>query len=153
MKIKRTSLSSTIWRKHENLENSLKEKDSLLSIVKGSLAEAHLQSDKQRIKISDQDARIETLSKELKETKTTLEDSTSRFNRESDALNMKVKAEAKKNFKLSETLKTLQDRCFGFTTQCSFRLKGIFNSIGATSEEVNHSAKDIPRELEWIEKN
>jgi hypothetical protein len=53
MKIKRTSLSSTIWRKHENLENSLKEKDSLLSIVKGSLAEAHLQSDKQRIKISD----------------------------------------------------------------------------------------------------
>jgi hypothetical protein len=54
----------------------LKEKDSFLSIVKGSLAEAHLQSEKQSIQISDQDARIETLSKELKETKTTLEDST-----------------------------------------------------------------------------
>jgi hypothetical protein len=31
-------------------------------------------------------------------------------------------------------------------------LKGIFNSYGATSEEVNHSTEDIPRALEWIEK-
>jgi hypothetical protein len=84
----------------------LKEKDSLLSIAEGSLAEAHLQSKKQSIQILDQDARIERLSKELKETKTTLEDSTSTFNRESEALNMKVKAEAEKNLKLSETLKT-----------------------------------------------
>jgi hypothetical protein len=65
---------------------------------------------------------------------------------------MKVKAETEKNFKLSETLKTLQDRCFGFATQCSSRLRGIFNSVGATSEEVNHSVEDIPRALGWIEK-
>jgi hypothetical protein len=31
-------------------------------------------------------------------------------------------------------------------------VEGIFNSVGATSEEVNHSAEDIPRALGWIEK-
>jgi hypothetical protein len=58
---------------------------------------------------------------------------------------MKIKAEAEKSFKLSETLKSLRERCFGFATQCSARLK--FNSVGATSEEANHSAEDIPWEL------
>jgi hypothetical protein len=56
------------------------------------------------------------LNKELERTKTTLQDSTSRFNRESEALNLKVKAKAEKKFKLSETVKTLRDRCFDFAT-------------------------------------
>jgi hypothetical protein len=30
-------------------------------------------------------------------------------------------------------------------------LKGIFNSVGATSEEINPSAEDIPRAFEHIE--
>jgi DNA repair exonuclease SbcCD ATPase subunit len=143
---------SDLEQKIENLENSLKEKDSLLSIAEGSLAEARLQNMKQSIQILDQNAKIERLNKELKETKTTLEDNTSRFNRESEALNMKVKVETEKNFKLSETFKTLRDRCFGFVMQCSSRLRGIFNYVGATSKEVNHSAKDIPRAIRWIEK-
>jgi hypothetical protein len=117
-------------KKIENLENSLKEKDSLLSIAEGYIAEARLRSEKQSIQISDQDARIERLNKELEKTKATLHDSPSQFNRESEALNLKVKAEAKKNFKLRETLKTLWDRCFGFATQCSSRLISIFNFIG-----------------------
>jgi hypothetical protein len=65
---------------------------------------------------------------------------------------MKVKDEAEKNFKLRETLKTLRDRCFSFATQCSARLKDIFNSVRATSEEASHSAEDIPKALGWIEK-
>jgi hypothetical protein len=65
---------------------------------------------------------------------------------------MKVKAKAKKNFKLSEILKTLRDRRFSFATQCSSRLKGIFNYVGATSEKVSHSAQDILGALGWIEK-
>jgi hypothetical protein len=31
-------------------------------------------------------------------------------------------------------------------------VKEHFNSVGATSDEVNHSAEDIPKALEWIEK-
>jgi hypothetical protein len=81
-----------------------------------------------------------------------LEESTSRFNRESEALNIKVKAKFEKSFKLSETLKALRDRCFGFVTQCSARLKDIFNSVRATSEEASHSTEDIPGALWWIEK-
>jgi hypothetical protein len=81
-----------------------------------------------------------------------LQDSTSRFNREAEVLNLKVKAETKKNFKLCEALKTLRDKCFGFATQWSSRLKSILNSVGATSEETNHSTEDIPKELEWVEK-
>jgi hypothetical protein len=72
-----------------------------------------------------------------------LEENTSRFSREFEALNMKIKAEAKKSSKLSETLKALRDRCFGFATQCSTWLKDIFNSVRATFEEASHSAEDI----------
>jgi hypothetical protein len=57
-----------------------------------------------------------------------------------------------KNFKLCEALKTLWDKCFGFATLCSSRLRSIFNSVGATSEEANHSAEDIPKALKWIER-
>jgi hypothetical protein len=60
---------SDLEKKIEHLENSLKERDALLSLVKGSLAEARLQSEKQGILISNQDVRIEKSSKELKETK------------------------------------------------------------------------------------
>jgi hypothetical protein len=56
-------------KKIENLEKSLKGKYSLLSIAEGSLAEARLQSEKQSIQVSDQDTRIERLSKELEKTK------------------------------------------------------------------------------------
>jgi hypothetical protein len=28
----------------------------------------------------------------------------------------------------------------------------IFNSVGATSAEANHCAEDIPKALEWIER-
>ena len=84
-------------KKIETLENSLKEKDSLLNIAEGSLAEARLRSEKQSIQILEQNTRIEELNKELEKIKSTLQDSTSRFNREAEVLNLKVKAEAKKN--------------------------------------------------------
>jgi chromosome segregation ATPase len=136
----------------ETLENSLKEKDSLLNIAEGSLTKARLLSEKQSIQISEQDARIEELNKELEKTKSTLQDNTSRFNHEAKVLNLKVKVNVEKNFKLCEALKTLRDKCFGFATHCSSRLRSIFNFVGATSEEANHSAKDIPKALEWIER-
>jgi DNA repair exonuclease SbcCD ATPase subunit len=119
-------------------EDSLKEKDSLLRSTKGSLAEAQAQNEK--------------LSKELKKTQTLLEENSSRFNRETEALNMTVKVEAEKNMKLSETLKDLKNKCFSFAAQCTARLKSIFNSVGAASEEANLSAEDIPEALECIEK-
>jgi hypothetical protein len=126
-------------KKDETLENSLKEKDSLLNIAEGFLTKAHLRSEKQNIQILEQNARIEELNKELEKTKSTLRDNMSRFNHEAEVLNLKVKVEVEKNFKLCEALKTLRDKCFGFATQCSSQLRSIFNSVGATSEEANHS--------------
>jgi hypothetical protein len=87
----------------------------LLHSAKGSLTEAHAQNKK--------------LSKELKEAQTLLEENSSRFNRETEALNMTLKVEAEKNLKLSEALRTLKDKCFNFASQCTTRLKSIFNSI------------------------
>jgi septal ring factor EnvC (AmiA/AmiB activator) len=115
--------------KIRKLEDSLKEKDSLLHSTEGSLAEARAQNEK--------------LSKELKETQTLLEENSSRFSHETKALNMTIKVEAEKNLKLNETLKALNNKCFSFTTQCTARLKSIFNSVGAASEEANLSAEDI----------
>jgi predicted nuclease with TOPRIM domain len=116
----------------------LKEKDSLLHSTEGSLVEAQVQNEK--------------LSKELKETQILLEENSSRFSRETEALNMRIKVEAEKNLKLSEALKALTNKCFNFTARCTARLKSIFNSVGAASEEASLSTKDIPEHLNALRK-
>jgi predicted nuclease with TOPRIM domain len=75
----------------DELETSLKEKDSLPHSAEGSLGEVRSQNEK--------------LSKELEAARTILEENSNRFNRESEALNATIKDEAKKNLKLSETVK------------------------------------------------
>jgi hypothetical protein len=92
------------------------------------------------------------MSKELEEAKKLLERNSDRFNHEPEALNATIKAEVENNLKLNETIKTLRNKCFSFSTQCITRLKDIFNSIGAVSEEVNLSAEDIPGALRCVEK-
>jgi hypothetical protein len=67
-------------------------------------------------------------------------------------LNARVELEIEKNVKLSKTITKLRDRCFGFAAQCIARLKGIFNSVEAASEEVTPSSEDILGALEYIEK-
>jgi hypothetical protein len=111
----------------------------LLHSTEGSLAEAQAQNKK--------------LSKELKEAQTLLEENSSRFNRETEALNMTLKVEAEKNLKLSEALRTLKDKCFNFSSQCTARLKSIFNSVGAATEEASLSAENVPEALECVEKD
>jgi chromosome segregation ATPase len=124
--------------KIKKLETSLKEKDTLLHLAKGSLAGAQ--------------SRNEKLSKELEEARTLLEKNSDRFNHEFEALNARIKAEVEKNVKLSETVKILRDKCFSFATRCIARLKGIFHSVGAAFEEVALSAEDIRGALECVEK-
>jgi chromosome segregation ATPase len=69
--------------KIKKLENSLKQKGSLLRSAEGSLAEAHSQNEK--------------LSKELNEARTLLEKNSDRFDRKSKALDVKIEAEIEKN--------------------------------------------------------
>jgi septal ring factor EnvC (AmiA/AmiB activator) len=95
--------------KIRKLEDSLKEKGSLLHSTEGSLAEDRAQN--------------ERLSKELKETQILLEENSSRFSRETKGLNMTIKVEAEKNLKLSEALKALKNKCFNFVARCTARLK------------------------------
>jgi septal ring factor EnvC (AmiA/AmiB activator) len=123
--------------KIKKLEDSLKEKDELLCSVVGLLAEAQAQNKKLR--------------KELAEAQTLLEENSSRFNHESEALKMTLKVEAEKNMKLSEVLRALKERCFN-SSQCTARLKSIFNSVGAASEEASLSAEDVPGALKCVEK-
>ena len=66
--------------KIKRLEDSLKEKDDSLHSAEGSLAKAQAQNEK--------------LIKELKEAHMLLEENSSRFNRETEALNMTIKVEA-----------------------------------------------------------
>jgi hypothetical protein len=122
--------------KIKKLEDSLKEKDDLLHATEGSLAKAQAQNEKLR--------------KELKETHILLGENSSRFKCETEALNMTIKVEAEKNLKLSEGLKTLKNKCFNFVTQCTARLKSIFNSVGAASKEASLSVEDIPGALECV---
>jgi phage-related tail fiber protein len=67
-------------------------------------------------------------------------------------LNSTLKVEAKKNMKLNETLRTLKERCFNFASQCTARLRSIFNSVGAATEEASLYVEDVPVALECVEK-
>jgi hypothetical protein len=49
-------------------------------------------------------------------------------------------------------MKALKERCFEFASQCTARLRSIFDSVGAASKETNLSTEDIPGALECIEK-
>jgi hypothetical protein len=62
-----------------------------------------------------------------------------------------IKAETERNTKLHEDFENLRNKCADFATRCVNRLKGIFNSIGAASEEITPSAEDIPRAFDHIE--
>jgi chromosome segregation ATPase len=123
--------------KIKKLEDSLKEKDILLQSAKGSLTKAMSQNDK--------------LSGELDEARATLNKRSEHFDHETKELKAKVKAEAERNAKLSETVKNLRDKCSGFVARCINRLKEIFNSVGATSKEITPSTKDIPGAFDHIE--
>jgi hypothetical protein len=123
--------------KIKELEGSLKEKYILLQTAEGSLAEARSQNTK--------------LSEELDEARTVLDKSSWCFDHETKELEAKVKAETKRNMKLHEAFENLRNKCANFTTWCVNRLNGIFNSVGAASEEINPSAEDIPGAFDHIE--
>jgi hypothetical protein len=63
----------------------------------------------------------------------------------------KCKAEADKNTKLQESLKELQNKCLEFSSCCVQWLKKVFSSVGASSEDITPSSKDIPNTFEHIE--
>jgi hypothetical protein len=48
-------------------------------------------------------------------------------------------------------LKELQNICLSFGNRCVQRLKKIFGSVGASSEEFTPSAEDLPSTFEHIE--
>jgi hypothetical protein len=123
--------------KVKELENSLMDKDKMLCLAEGFLAAAQTQNKK--------------LGKELADAQALLKENSYRFNQENKVLKAILKVEIEKNTKLSETLRALKERCFEFASQCTARLKSIFNSVGAASEETSLSAEDIPGALECIE--
>jgi hypothetical protein len=109
----------------------------LLQTAEGALAELQSQNAK--------------LSEELDESRKFLDESLRCFNRETNELEAKVKVETERNSKLHEAFENLRNKCAGFGTRCANRLKGIFNSVGAASEEIKPSAEYIPGAFDHIE--
>jgi hypothetical protein len=66
-------------------------------------------------------------------------------------LQAKSEAEDDKNTKLQKSLRDLRNKCSEFATRCVHRLKWIFSSVGASSEEIAPSVEDIPKTFEHIE--
>jgi hypothetical protein len=56
-----------------------------------------------------------------------------------------------KGSNLQKSLRELQDKCLEFSNRCVQRLRQIFNSVGASSEEFNPSVEDLPETFEHIE--
>jgi hypothetical protein len=129
----------------KELKTFLAEKDSKVKNVEADLAKAHLRIKDPNFRISDQDKHLEEAHSKLKE-------SENRYEHEVRDLKDKVKVEAEKSSKLSKALKLLWETYSGFATRCSTRLREIFSSVGAISGEQNYSTKDIPKALEFVEK-
>jgi hypothetical protein len=123
--------------KIKDFEASLEKKDFLLQATEGSLTE-----------LQDENT---MLNEELLKARTTLKEKSKRFEEERKELQAKSEAKAEKNTKLHESLKDLQNKCSEFATRCVHRLKGIFSSVGASSEEIAPSAEDMPKAFKHIE--
>jgi hypothetical protein len=117
----------------ENLENKIKDqttafekKEFELQTTEGLLAEA--------------EAKITELNMKL-------------FGSEQEKLKLNEKLEAKiqNGLVLKKSLIDLQNKCLKFSNQCVQRLKKVFYSVGASSEEFVPSAEDLPGAFEHIE--
>jgi hypothetical protein len=123
--------------KIKDCEASLEKKDFLLQATEGSLVE--LQAENTR------------LNEELLQAQATLKKNSECFEQEKKELQAKCKAEADKNTKLQESLKELRNKCLEFASRCVQRLKGVFISVGASSEEIAPSVEDITDTFKHIE--
>jgi hypothetical protein len=123
--------------KIKDFEASLQMNDFLLQAAEGSLVEIEAENAK--------------LSEELLNVRTSLKEKSERFEQERKELQAKSEAKVEKSSKLQETLKDLRNKCSDFATCCAHRLKGVFNSVGASSEEIAPSIEDIPKAFEHIE--
>jgi hypothetical protein len=116
--------------KIKDYEASIEKKDFLLQVMEGLLAEAQAENTR--------------LNEEL------LKKSES-FEQERKDFHAKYEAEADKNTKLQQTLEELRNICLNFGNRCVQRLKRVFNSVGASTEEFTPSAENIPSTFEHIE--
>jgi hypothetical protein len=123
--------------KIKDYEASLEKKDFLLQTTEGSLAE-----------IQAENAR---LSEELLQSQATLKEKSKNFKQEKKGLLAKYEAKADKNTKMQKSLKDLGDTCLNFGNCCVQRLKEVFSSVGANSEDITPSAEDIPNTFKHIE--
>jgi chromosome segregation ATPase len=115
--------------KIKDYEASLEKRDFLLQATEGSLAE-----------IQAENAR---LSEELLQSQTALKEKLESMEQEKKELQAKYEAEADKNTKLQKSLKDLWNTCLEFGSRCVQRLKGVFSSVGASSEDIAPSSEDI----------
>jgi hypothetical protein len=123
--------------KIKDYEASLEKKDFLLQATEGSLVE-----------IQAENAR---LSEELLQTQTILKEKLECFEQEKKELRAKYEAEADKNSKLQESLMDLRNTCLKFGSRYVQRLKGVFSSVGASSEDITPSAENILDTFKHIE--
>jgi chromosome segregation ATPase len=111
-------------------EGALEKKDYVHQTMEGSLAEAQTE--------------IVRLNSEL------LLKSES-FEQEKKNFDAKLEAEVEKSSNLQKSLKELQDKCLNFGNRCVQRLKQVFNSVGASSENFEPSVEDVSSTFEHIE--
>jgi hypothetical protein len=123
--------------KIKDYEASLEKKDFLLQASEGSLAEIQVENAR--------------LSEELLQTQAILKEKLECFDQEKKELQSKYEVEANKNTKLQESLKELRNKCLEFGNCCVQRLKGLFSSVGASSEEVSPSTENISDTFTHIE--
>jgi hypothetical protein len=123
--------------KIKGYEASLEKKDFLLQATEGSLVDLQTENAK--------------LNKELFQAQETLKKDSEHFEQEKQEPQTNCKAKADKNTKLQESLKELRNKCLEFGSSCVQRLKKVFSSVGASSDDITPSAEDISNTFDHIE--
>jgi hypothetical protein len=111
-------------------EAALEKKDFVIHSMEGSLAEAQAEIDRLNREILIKSEKSEQEKKNLETS---------------------LKTEIEKSSDLQKSLKELQDKCLNFGNHCVQWLKGVFYSIGASSEKFTPSVEDLPKTFEYIE--
>jgi hypothetical protein len=123
--------------KIKDYEATLEKKDFLLQAMEGSFVELQTEN--------------AILTEELLQAQEILKKNSECFEQEKQELQAKCKAEADNNMKLQESLKELRNKCLKFGSSCMQRLKKVFSSVGASSQDITPLAEDVSNTFDHIE--
>jgi chromosome segregation ATPase len=141
---KNKAIIKDLEEKVENYEAVLKKKDFAIQDLEIMAKEHEGALEKKYFIIQSMEGSLAEVQAENDSLKNELLKKSEKYEQEKEKLEASLKTEVEKNSNLQKSLKDLQKKCLNFGSRCVQRLKDVFHSIGASSENFHLQPKTCP---------